>query len=445
MKRIALCCAAALLLLSACAGKTEKPAPAGGTEKAGTAAESTSGNTAESAESSAKSAAESRSEQKDDVQFDRTKAVTDTGSKAFTATSAIECAKDMKTGWNLGNTFDATGASGLSSETSWGQPKTSKAMIDSLAKSGMKTIRIPVSWHNHLIDSNYTIDPAWMERVKEVVGWALDDGMYVILNSHHDCNDSPAVMPAGNGYYPNQVNYEESRRFLKNIWTQICLAFNNGYDEHLIFETMNEPRLCGTSHEWWFDANAQECKEAAEVLNKLNQDALDTIRASGGNNAKRFVGCPGLQASPDSAFAAAFQMPKDTEPGRLMVSVHMYSPYPFAMESPGQTKYSAQMRSSNVMTFKKLHDTFIAKGYAVYIGEYGATNKNNLEERTAWFHDFIKFTRNEGIPCMLWDNGVWEVQGTDYNEHFGFFNRTGGTWFFPELLDAIMEEAGKTD
>ena len=373
--------------------------------------------------------------------FNEANAIVDSEKKAFNATSAIETAKEMKTGWNLGNTLDATGTKRINSETSWGQPKTTKEMIQGLAKSGIKTIRIPVSWHNHLIDSNYTIDPKWMARVKEITDWAIEEDMYVILNSHHDNNNSPAKMKAGNGYYPNTTNYEESKRFLENVWSQICLAFNNGYDEHLIFETMNEPRLVGTSHEWWFDKNASECQDAAETLNKLNQDVVNTIRSSGGNNEKRFIACPGLQASPDSALADAFVMPTDIESGRLMVSVHMYSPYKFAMESPGATKYTPQMSRENAMTFKRLADKFLANGYAVYIGEYGATNKNNLEDRVAWFHDFIKFTKAHGIPCLLWDNQVWEVKGKDYNEHFGYYNRSEQKWFFPEILDAIVEEA----
>lgn len=373
--------------------------------------------------------------------FNKSNAVTDSGSKPFNSDSAIETVKAMKTGWNLGNTLDATAGRGLGSETSWSQPKTTKAMIDALAASGMKSIRIPTSWHNHITDSNYTIDPKWMARVKEIVDWAIENDMYVILNSHHDNHDSPAAMKAGQGYYPNSTNYEESKRFLENVWSQICLAFNNGYDEHLIFETMNEPRLVGTSHEWWFDPNAQECQDAAETLNKLNQVALDTIRSSGGNNAKRFVACPGLQASPDSALADAFKMPEDIAPGRLIVSVHMYSPYNFAMESPGVTEYTPQMKNSNTMTFKKLKDKFIANGYAVYIGEYGATNKNNLEARVNWFKDFIQYTTVHGIPCMLWDNGVWQVSGTDYNEHYGYFDRNNLKWYFPEILDAIVEKS----
>ena len=377
------------------------------------------------------------------ISYNKDKAVVDSGSKNFKEITAIELVKDMKTGWNLGNTLDATGGGkSLASETSWGQPKTTKKMIDGLAASGIKTIRIPVSWSRHIIDKNYTIDPAWMDRVKEIVDWAIEDGMYVVLNIHHDNFEKNAKMPLNGGFYPTDENYEESAKFVCNTWAQIALAFNNGYDEHLVFEVLNEPRLCGTNEEWYYNATSPKSIKAMANLNKLTQNILDVIRASGGNNMKRLVAVPSLQASPESALARTFKMPEDYDGSkdRLIVSVHMYTPYNFAMESPGITKYSDSVKKEFTSMFKKLNDHFIANGYAVYIGEYGATNKNNLEDRVAWFHDFIKESRVYGMPCFLWDNGVWEVEESDYNEHYGYYNRRTQKWYFPEIIKAINEE-----
>ena len=376
--------------------------------------------------------------------FNQSLALTDSGSKVFNERKAIEIVRDLETGWNLGNTFDATGGGGsLKSETSWGQPKTTQAMIEGLAASGIKTLRIPVSWSHHISDTHYTIDTAWMARVKEVADWAIDAGMYVIINIHHDNYDKDAKMPAMAGFYPTDENYENSADFVCNIWGQISLAFNNGYDEHLIFEALNEPRLCGTNEEWWYNAASSKSRMAMENLNKLNQNILDVIRASGGNNQKRLVAFPSLQASPDSALATTFKMPRDYDGSkdRLIVSVHMYTPYNFAMESPGITEYSEAVKKEFTSMFKRLNDNFIQKGYAVYIGEYGATNKNNLQDRINWFHDFIKESRVYGMPCFLWDNGVWEVKENNYSEHYGYYNRYNQTWYFPEILDAIIEEA----
>ena len=375
------------------------------------------------------------------LMFDESKVLKDTGSKSFTITSATLAVKDMTLGWNLGNTLDATGGSGLNTETSWTQPRTTKEMIDGLAKSGIKTIRIPVSWSRHMDKKTYTVDTEWMKRVREIVDWAIENDMYVILNCHHDNFNTPRKMPACAGYYPNSTNKNESERFLLNLWTQIALAFNDGYDEHLVFETMNEPRLCGTNHEWWFDANAAECKDAAACLNEYNQLVVDTIRASGGNNQKRFIACPALAASPDSAFSAAFKMPADDEPDKLIVSVHMYTPYSFAMQSPGERTFTSSHKANLVQYFGKLNTRFISKGYPVYIGEFGATNKDNLEDRVAWFDYFIKESRKYGMTSVLWDNGVWEVRNNDYNEHYGFYNRREQTWYFPEILAAMTAAA----
>ena len=373
--------------------------------------------------------------------FDESRALKDTGKKDFTCTSATEVVKNMTIGWNLGNTLDAIGSATIMSETSWGQPKTTKEMIDGLAKSGIKTIRIPVSWSKHMDKHTYTVYEDWMARVKTIVDWAIEADMYVIINSHHDNFDNPRKMPACSGYYPNSTNKIESERYLLNLWTQIALAFNDGYDEHLIFETMNEPRPCGTNHEWWFDANAADCKDSAACLNEYNQLVVDTVRASGGNNKKRFIACPALAASPDSALAAAFKMPEDDEPDKLIVSIHMYTPYSFAMQSPGETKFTVSHQANLKQYFTRLNTRFISKGYPVYIGEFGATNKNNLEDRVAWFSFFVSESRQYGMTCMLWDNGVWEVKNNDYNEHYGFYNRREQTWYFPEILAAMTSAA----
>ena len=200
--------------------------------------------------------------------FNRDSAVKDNGNKSFKEVPAIELVRDMKTGWNLGNIFDATGGGkSLASEMSWGQPKTTKAMIDGLAASGIKTIRIPVSWSHHISDASYSISPAWMNRVKEVVDWAIEDGMYVVLNIHHDNYEKNAKMPKFSGFYPTDENYEESAKFVCNIWAQISLAFNNGSDEHLVFEVLNEPRLCGTSEEWYYNAVSPKSISAMKNLN----------------------------------------------------------------------------------------------------------------------------------------------------------------------------------
>lgn len=372
--------------------------------------------------------------------FNSKKAVKDKGSVPFNKElSSVELVQDMETGWNLGNTMDANGKSGLESETSWGQPMVTKEQIDGLAAAGFKTIRIPCSWKNHLVDSTYTIDPAWMKRVKQVVDWAIADGLYVILNDHHDNYDAESPAHYGDGYYPSSLNYNESMRFLRNLWAQISMAFNTGYDEHLIFEVLNEPRLRGHSHEWNYMKNCSTCKNGAQNLNKLNQLCVDTIRASGKNNAHRFIMVPGLAAAMVSYTSDdSFVMPTDSAEEKLILSVHMYSPYPFAMENPGLSEFKENLKSELEFNFKWLADNYISKGVAVIVGEYGATNKNNLNDRVKWFSYFVSESRKYGITSCLWDNGDWNARNT-FEEKFGFYNRTEQTWYFPEIISAIME------
>lgn len=200
--------------------------------------------------------------------------------------------KDMKTGWNLGNTLDAYSqgkmyGDDISSEEIWGNPVTTKEMIDTLKNTGFRTVRIPVTWHNHVTDDGNgpVISEAWLDRVQEVVDYAYDNGMYVILNTHHD---NTANIEGEGGYYPDTAHAEESDRYIRGIWTQVAERFKD-YDEHLIFESLNEPRLAGTDYEWNFNAGVAECKDAAGSINRLNQLFVDTVRATGGNNVERYL------------------------------------------------------------------------------------------------------------------------------------------------------------
>jgi len=374
------------------------------------------------------------------TKFNTEVAVKDSGSVQIKDIKATELTKLMGTGWNLGNTFDASGK-GLNAEIGWGVPRTTKQMIDSVAAAGFKTIRIPASWAIHM-DEKYTVDPEWMNRVKTVVDWAIEDGMYVILDCHHDNFEKPEGLTAPKGYYPTNKNYKLSEAFIANLWAQIALAFNNGYDEHLIFETLNEPRLRGTGIEWSFAAGDPRHAEAQQVINKLNQVALDAIRASGGNNAIRCVLLPGYVATPESVLSDVFVLPTDTAQEKLLVSVHMYTPYIFAGQVPGAKTFTPQMQQQFASTFKKLNTKFVSNGVGVIIGEYGATNKNNTEERAKWFKAFIKYSQVQNMPAVLWDNNKWIVDDAkqNYSEKYGFYDRRGNKWVFPEINEAIMSE-----
>lgn len=352
----------------------------------------------------------------------------------------------MGAGWNLGNTLDACNVNsgehkGLETETSWGMPRTTKQTIDTVANAGFKSIRIPVSWHNHL--TNGKIDADWIARVKEIVDWALEDNLYVVMNIHHDTWNG-----SGNfwGYYPDNAHKEKSVEYVKNIWRQVAEKFSS-YDQRLIFETLNEPRLRETKHEWWCNDylqnnNCSQCSEAVQIINELNKFALETIRAAGGKNSTRLVIVPSYAASPDYAFKDSFEVPSDSA-GMIALSTHMYTPNVFAMKSPGDTIFSEDHKNDLTYYFTTLNSKFVKKGVPVFIGEYGATNKNNKDERIKWVKFFVSnASENKMSPC-LWDNNKYAVSDSDpedkrFEEKFGYLNRNTLAWYDKDFIDAIM-------
>ena len=362
--------------------------------------------------------------------------------------------EDMGLGWNLGNSLDATGGSGLDTETSWSNPKTTQALIDKVKSLGFNTVRVPVSWGKHVSGDNYTIDSAWLARVKEVVDYCYKNDMYVILNIHHDTKSSASA--SGAGYYPRSSAYSSSEKFVTSVWSQAAEYFKD-YDYHLIFETLNEPRLIGTGYEWWFNKwnIPSEVKDAIDCINKLNQKAVDTIRDTGSNNRGRLIMCPGYDASIDGATVSGFKLPTDISgnKNRIAVSVHAYSPYNFAMNvdtSNGATStYSSSIKEELQNLFSTLKSNFRDKGIPVVIGEFGSTDKNNTAERVKWATDYTALAKKNKIPCVLWDNNAFAVyNGSSIvlnSEYHGYINRKNNTVTSPakDVIEALMKPYGK--
>ena len=362
--------------------------------------------------------------------------------------------EDMGLGWNLGNSLDATGGSGLDTETSWSNPKTTQALIDKVKSLGFNTVRVPVSWGKHVSGDNYTIDSAWLARVKEVVDYCYKNDMYVILNIHHDTKSSASA--SGAGYYPRSSAYSSSEKFVTSVWSQMAEYFKD-YDYHLIFETLNEPRLIGTGYEWWFNKwnIPSEVKDAIDCINKLNQKAVDTIRDTGSNNRGRLIMCPGYDASIDGATVSGFKLPTDISgnKNRIAVSVHAYSPYNFAMNidtSNGATStYSSYIKDELKNLFSTLKSNFRDKGIPVVIGEFGSTDKNNTAERVKWATDYTALAKKNNIPCVLWDNNAFAVyNGSSIvlnSEYHGYINRKNNTVTSPakDVIEALMKPYGK--
>ena len=358
--------------------------------------------------------------------------------------TAVELTRLMGNGTNLGNTFEACdanvgyvpGNSPLTYEVSWGQPVTTQEMLTAMKSAGFDTIRIPVAWMTnatHLAKGDYTIDPAYLARVKEVVDYARSAGMYVILNTHHDVGSD--------FYYPNSENAEVSQRYIRSIWQQLAERFA-GYDEHLIFESMNEPRLKDTEDEWVFNADKETCADAAACINQLNQLFVDTVRATGGNNATRYLMVPGYAASADGALNRHFKLPNDTADNRIIVSVHAYTPYPFALQDGGTDTFQLTDigQTSEINRFMiSLYKTYIAQGIPVVIGEFGARAKgDNVQSRVTFAAYYTANASARNIPCVWWDNNAHKGNG----ELFGLLNRRECEWMHPAIVEAMIKYGG---
>lgn len=360
--------------------------------------------------------------------------------KEIPSNPAITFVHNMKIGWNLGNTFDAVSDTNLTDElkyeSSWSGIKTTEEMIVAIKKAGFQSIRIPVSWHNHVSGDDFTISEIWLNRVQEVVDYAINNDMYVILNTHHDVSKD--------FYYPSIENLESSKKYINEIWTQVSERFST-YGEKLIFEGMNEPRLAGSNYEWWLDLSKPECKEAIECINQLNQEFVDTVRKSGGENTTRYLLIPGYDASYQYAIINDFILPKDNINDRLIVSVHAYLPYDFALKNPKESGSIAKWDSKIAGCTKEidsflnsLYVKFIKNGVPVVIGEFGARDKeNNLESRVEYATYYVGAARANGITCFWWDNHAFKGDG----ENFGLFDRKNCTIKYPDILKGLMKYA----
>ena len=345
-----------------------------------------------------------------------TPTVTPTPELTIADISPMDLVADMKIGWNLGNSLDARGGIGIMSETAWGNPKTKQDMIDAVIDAGFNVIRIPITWDGHCGTApEHKIHDMWLARVKEVVDYAYNRGAYVIINTHHE-----------EWYMPDEANKEANGEQLVALWTQIAEYFKD-YDEHLIFEGLNEPRLRGTSKEWTGDT------KASEIINYWEQLFVDAVRATGGNNTLRHLMITGYAASSSKDNLAKIKLPEDD---KLIISVHAYTPYNFALNTTGTDKWSAKTGGAELDGFMKmLNDLFISKGVPVIIGEFGAVNKDNTATRVEWADYYVRAAEKYGIKCVWWDNNGFTGDG----ENLGIFDRRNRTFPFPEIVDAMMK------
>lgn len=329
--------------------------------------------------------------------------------------TALEATRLMGNGINLGNTLEACDNNvgiktntPLSYETYWGQPKTTQAMIDGMKAAGFDTIRIPVAWMTnatHLYEGDYTIDAGYMDRVEEVVRYARKAGMYVIINDHWD-----------GGWYGMFGSESAETRALameayKGMWQQIAERFRD-YSDYLIFESANEelggrfdensPLYCSDSVVTYLTDD-----ERYALTNEINQTFVDVVRATGGNNATRFLLIAGYSTNIDQTCDDRFQMPKDTADSKLMVSVHYYDPWSYC----GASSAASATKWGKVSDYEYLDQQlakmtkFTEAGYGVVIGEYGALpGSDGLKDNTLAYHTaFLDACTKYNLTNCLWD------------------------------------------
>ncbi len=329
--------------------------------------------------------------------------------------TALELSKLMGNGINLGNTMEAYGRPelGINADTSkyetfWGQPVTTEEMIAGMKSCGFDSIRIPVAWTNMMDYENgdYTIADAYLDRVDELITYAINNGMYVIINDHWD----------GSWWGMFGSATEETREtaftMYTSMWTQLAEHYHD-YDESLIFESGNEElgnRLNDT--DICKDSGSLSEDECYEMTNRINQTFVDTVRAIGGNNADRFLLIAGYNTNIAKTCDDRFKMPKDTIPDKLLVSVHYYDPWNYCGTDSG-TQWGTHGEYETQNADLKKMTKFTEQGYGVIIGEYGVLAKDDgtlKDSITAYTENLLDNCDLYNFVPMLWDTSTFFVR-----------------------------------
>ncbi len=376
----------------------------------------------------------------------------------FDLLGQYETVEAMGSGWNLGNTLEAN-SNGTPSETVWGNPQASSALMKLIKNSGFNTIRIPVSYLSKIGSApDYKIDAAWLSRVKEVVDMALAENLYVITNIHGDGYHGVT----GGWLLCDAQNQTEIKAKFKAVWQQIATTFKD-YDEHLIFESMNE--VFDGTYEWQNPGVPYPNAGYYQNINDYNQIFVETVRPISLNNAKRWLLIPGWNTDIDlTSEAKGFKIPEDkyvdrsTSGKRLMISVHYYAPWDLCGDDTDEgvtrwgdeawrqnsskcTTYGQGANSESTMSgqFDKLKSWFTSQGYPVVVGEYGTVDKTSYDAENSkytayWTKTLCENARRVGAVPVLWDNGHLSTA-----KGFATINRATNTVGRTYIVDAINE------
>ena len=369
-------------------------------------------------------------------------------------------AEAMGAGWNVGNQLEAN-SGGKVNETAWGNPEITQELISAVADAGFTTVRVPVSYLDRIDDANgYQVDSAWLDRVEEVVQYCYNEGLYVIINMHGDGYNTID----GGWFLVNGEDQDMIREKYEAVWKQIAERFAK-YDEHLIFESMNE-EFDGT-----YDGDPN--KEYYANLNQYNQIFVDTVRGTGEKNTHRWLLVPGWNTNVEYTVGDyGFEMPTDEKcsagESRMMVSVHSYDPWDYCGTEDLKTilwgEYGDNLIEVNGFPkmnkakwgdesylddlFSRMQEKFVKNDIPVIIGEYGCIDKSSayadfagqIQGNRAYWNGYVAGkAASMGMIPVYWDNGFNGVYG------FGLFDRNTYEQTQPEIISTILEAVKNKD
>ena len=366
----------------------------------------------------------------------------------LTGQSAFDITSQMVIGWNLGNSLDSTNDNLTmdSSPKKWGNPEPTKELIEAVKNGGFNTIRIPTTWYQHLYldesTNTYKIDTKWLAYVKQFVDYAYDMDMFVILNVHHENWVNVAKF--------TDETYNDASKKLNDIWSCLAETFKD-YDQHLVFEGMNEPRETNNpSNSEWGDGDANSWN----YINRLNKVFVDAVRGQGSSyNKERLLMLPGYHAGNSVSTVRAIEIPENS--GNVALSVHAYNPYFFCMDTsnmanhtyPGASGYGSDYKTELQTMFNSYKSIIAEKNVPIVMGEFSASDFNNTESRINWAKDYLSMAKDAGIPCVLWDNNVVADGNSDNGEAHGYIYRLTNTWYpnSAPVIAAMMDTVGVSD
>lgn len=317
----------------------------------------------------------------------------------------------MQPGWNLGNTLDA-----IPDETAWGNPLTTQALLRHVRSQGYRSIRLPVTWSNHHGPAPaYTIDATWLNRVRQIIDWSLQEDLYVLVNLHHDS------WQWINTYPSDRANVMERYRAL---WTQLSTSLR-GYSGRVLFESINEPQFANVTDD-----------QAYPLLNELNVEFVRIVRQSGGNNATRVLVLPTLFTNADQpkldALNATFNQLNDPN---LAATVHFYGWWPFSVNIAGGTRYDSNVEQDLTGTFDRVQNAFVNRGIPVIVGEWALLNWDHNRPGVIERGEFLKFleavgyhARIRNLTTMVWDAGQFLNRNTLQWRDQGVYEMFKASW-----------------